>query len=258
MAAHARGFGVQFGVLRALIVRDALMRFGHENLGFFWVILEPLMFAGGVAVLWTVLDHTHGRVPTVNFALTGYLMITLLRHIAGASNRILSRNLGLRFHATIKPLDIYLARALLESLGCLAAFFVAYIPLTTLGVIDPMRDPLLAMGGYALQVWFCVGFGLIMAALSETSDVMERVLPVTMYLTLPLTGIFTMQSWLPAKAQSILAWSPMVNTVEMLRNGMFSADVTTMWDAWFVVWWCFAQTVVGLMLFDSVRRRVDM
>ncbi len=258
MAAHARGFSVQLGVLRALLVRDALMRFGHENLGFFWVILEPLMFTMGVAAVWTVINRVHGEVSTVTFALTGYIMLTLFRHVIGNCLRILRRNLGLRFHVNVKPLDIYTARVLLESLGCLAAFYVAYLPLSVLGVIDPMRDPLLAMGGYGLQVWFCYSFGLILAALSEFSEVAERILPVTTYLTLPLTGVFSMQAWLPAKARDILAWSPMVNTVEMFRAGMFSTDVTTVWDAWFVVWWCFAQTVIGLLLFDYVRRRVDM
>ena len=167
MAAHARGFSVQLGVLRALLVRDALMRYGHENLGFFWIILEPLMFAMGVAAIWTAVNLTHGQVSTVTFALSGYILLTYFRHVVNSCVRIVRRNLGLRFHANIKPLDIYTARVILESLGCLAAFFVAYFPLTALGIIDPMRDPLLTMGAYGLQVWFCFSFGLILAALSE-------------------------------------------------------------------------------------------
>ena len=260
MTARTGGFGVQLNVLRALIVREALKKYGHENMGFFWVILEPLMFASAVAVLWTVLDHNHGHpdINTVTLAVTGYILITLWRHVVATSRQILRHNLGLRYHANIRPLDIYLGRAVMEVLGCLAAFFVAYVPLWTLGVIDPMRDPLLAMGAFWLHAWFCVSFGLIIASLSEMNEVVAHVLPVTMYITLPLTGIFTMQSWLPETARYILSWSPMVNTIEMFRNGMFSADVTTYWDAWYVVWWCFAQTVVALMLFDYARRRVDM
>jgi capsular polysaccharide transport system permease protein len=258
MAAQARGFGVQLGVLRALLVREALGRFGHENLGFFWVILEPLMFALGVTVIWTIANLTHGSVSTVTFVLTGYTLLTMFRHIVAASIRQLRRNLGVRFHAIVKPLDIIVARSLLEALGCLAAFYVAYLPLTVLGIMEPMRDPLLAMGGFALGAWFCFAFGLVMASLSEMSDVLERVLPVTMYLTLPLTGVFTMQAWLPAKARDILAWSPLVNVVEMFRGGMFSEDVVTIFDVQYVVWFCFALTVVGFVLFDYVRKRVDM
>lgn len=258
MAVHARGFSVQFSVLRALLVRDALMRYGHENLGFFWVILEPLMFAMGVAVMWLILNHGHGEVSTVAMALSGYILLTLFRHMIFSANRLLRRNLALRYHANVKPLDIFLAKALLETLGCLAAFFVAYLPLTVLGIIDPMRDSLLTMGAYALQAWFCISLALIMAALSEVSEVTEQVLPVVTYLILPLTGVFSLQVWMPAKVRDLLAWSPMVNIVEMFRAGMFSADITTYWDPWYVIWWCFAQTVLGLLAFDYVRRRVEM
>jgi capsular polysaccharide transport system permease protein len=97
-----------------------------------------------------------------------------------------------------------------------------------------------------------------MAALSEMSDVLERVLPVTMYLTLPLTGAFTMQAWLPAKARDILAWSPLVNIEEMFRSGMFSEDVVTIFDVQYLFWFCLAMTAVGFVLFDYVQKRVDM
>ena len=258
MPAHPRGFGAQLSVLRALIVRDALMRFGHENLGFFWVILEPLMFGLGVTALWTIGNHTHGQVSTVIFVISGYSLLTMFRHIVSGSIRLLSRNLGLRFHANVKPLDIFVARALLESLACLSAFYVAYVPLAALQLVEPMRDPLLAMGAWGLGTWFCASFGLILAGLSEFGDVLERVLPVSLYLTIPLTGVFTMQSWLPAKAQYVLSWSPFVNVMEMFRGGMFSADVVVTWDAWYVVWCCFALTVIGLLLFDHSRNRAQM
>ena len=91
-------------------------------------------------------------------------------------------------------------------------------------------------------------FGLVMAALSEMSDVLERVLPVTIYLTLPLTGVFTMQGWLTAKARHVLAWSALVNIMEMFRAGMFSQDVVTIFDLQYIVWFCFALTFAGLRL----------
>lgn len=145
-----------------------------------------------------------------------------------------------------------------KSLACLSAFYVAYVPLAALQLVEPMRDPLLAMGAWGLGTWFCASFGLILAGLSEFGDVLERVLPVSLYLTIPLTGVFTMQSWLPAKAQYVLSWSPFVNVMEMFRGGMFSTDVVVTWDAWYVVWCCFALTVIGLLLFDHSRNRAQM
>ena len=37
-----RAAAVNARVIGALLMRDGTMRYGHENLGFFWVIGEPL------------------------------------------------------------------------------------------------------------------------------------------------------------------------------------------------------------------------
>lgn len=41
-------------IVGALMMREGTMRFGHENLGFFWVIGEPMFLTVGVMGMWTV------------------------------------------------------------------------------------------------------------------------------------------------------------------------------------------------------------
>jgi hypothetical protein len=43
---------VQLRVLRALLMREMQTRFGRENLGFFWLMGEPLFLTCAVMVLW--------------------------------------------------------------------------------------------------------------------------------------------------------------------------------------------------------------
>lgn len=244
-------------VIHALLVRDALARFGHENLGFFWVIVEPLMFTVGVMVLWNIVNHEHGSVSITAFALTAYTMLTMFRHMSMGFVHILRNNAGVLYHAHVKPIHVLLARGALETIGCLATFFVAYIPLALLGIIEPMRDPLLVFGAWYLAAWFSFSFGIIVEGLSEMNEVVERVFPPLMYLTLPLTGAFTMQSWFPPKIRDILSYSPLVNTMEMFRCGMFSGDVITYWNPCYVILWCFAQTVIGLVVIEKARRHIE-
>ena len=153
------------------MIREAMSRFGHEGLGFFWLMGEPLLLSCGVMLLWTLSNQTHGsEVGVVPFALTGYSMLTLWRHIMQKSVHGMRYNASLTFHAQIKFLDILLAGALLETIGILAAFFIAYIPLYCFDLIMPIRDPLVLFGGWFLMAWFSFGFGLCLAALSETND----------------------------------------------------------------------------------------
>ena len=40
-----RGLAIQKGVLGALFMREIEVRWGRRNVGFAWVVLEPLIFA---------------------------------------------------------------------------------------------------------------------------------------------------------------------------------------------------------------------
>ena len=252
-----RSLGVNSRVIGALIMREGTMRFGHENLGFFWVIGEPLLLTTGVMGMWTISGQTHGHgIGVVPFALSGYTMITLWRHLSGKMVHSIRNSMGLLFHRNVSLLDVLLAKCLLEVIGIMAAFFVAYTPLTLLGVLDPMPDPLLFAGGYFLQAWFGTAFGLIIAALSEMYEATEQILPPLLYITLPFTGVFNMAAWLPQQWRSATEWSPLVTNIEMLRAGMLGGDTVYYYYPMYTVYWSLGLTAIALPLVQYARRFV--
>lgn len=252
-----RSLGVTARVVGALIMREGTMRFGHENLGFFWVIGEPLMLTCGVMGMWTVSGQTHGHgIGVVPFALSGYTMITLWRHLSGKMVHSIRNSMGLLFHRNVSLIDVLVAKCLLEVIGILAAFFVSYTPLTVLGILDPMPDPLLFAEGYALQAWFGTAFGLIVAGLSEMYEMTEQILPPVLYITLPFTGVFSLAAWLPQQWRDAVEWSPLVTNVEMLRAGMFGGDTVYYYYPMYTVYWSLALTAIGLPLVQHARRHV--
>jgi capsular polysaccharide transport system permease protein len=258
-----RGFGaalaVNLRVIGALMMREGTTKFGHENLGFFWVIGGPLILTGGVMLMWTITGQTHGHgIGIVPFALSSYTMITLWRHLTQGAVQSIRRNAGLLYHRNVRLLDILLARSALEIVGILAAFFVAFVPLALLGIVDPLRDPLVLMGGYLLHGWFSFSVGLIIAGLSEFFEPVEHLVPPFLYITLPFTGTFYMVSWLPDRYREAVLWSPLVNTQEMLRSGMFPAQMVTYWYPWYVVLWCVALTAIGLPLVQLAQKHVTV
>lgn len=258
-ASMRRGFVSQMRVISALMIREAMARFGHENLGFFWVIGEPLLLSCGVMVIWTLARQTHGsEVGVIPFALTGYTYITMWRHIVGKSLRLMTRNASLIFHSQVRFFDVSCAASLLEVLSVFAAFWVAYVPLSLLGFVPVIRDPLLLIGGWFLAGWFSFAFGLLLTGLSELSEAVEKFIPPAMYLTMPLTGTFFMLDWLPDRAQEIMSWSPLVNGCEMFRGGLFPLSVTTHWSAWYLVVWNVCLTCVALPISRYSQRHVQL
>src|ERR1700704_4362459 len=113
-----KSLAVQFRVIGALMIREAMSRYGHESLGFFWLMGEPLMLTLGVTVLWSLTGQTRGYgVDVIPFALSGYSLITLWRNLVFRSLHAMRQNVGLVFHSNVKFFDILAARALLDMIG---------------------------------------------------------------------------------------------------------------------------------------------
>lgn len=246
-------------VINALLIRELMARFGHHNIGFMWQIIEPLMLTLGVMISWSFIygDRNHG-VRVIPLVLTGYTFLTLWRHMIARLTHTFRHGSGLLFHRDVRPADILVARGLLESIGTLISFFVAYIPLSLLDVIEPVDDYLVLLGAWTLMAFFSFGVALVITALAHFSDAFERIVQPIMYLILPLTGVFYMVYWLPPAAQSIVNWSPLVNASEMFRAGYFGSGVPTTWNAAYVLLCAIAVNAVGWVLALKAQQHIEL
>ncbi|MGE6781491.1 ABC transporter permease [Ensifer adhaerens] len=246
-------------VLNALLIRDLMLRFGHGNIGFMWLVGEPLILTVGVMGVWSIAygEQKHG-VNIVPVVLTGYSCLTLFRHFVNRYLHCFRQNAGLLFHQSVRPADTLFARGILESIGVLIAFFVAYIPLTLLGASEPIDDYLILLSAWVLLCFWVNGFATILACLSELSDTIERFVQPVMYLMIPITGSFFMVSWLPPSAQKLVVYSPLVNANEMFRAGYFGPSVTTYWSAEYLFLSGLVLNALALPLMQLVQKRVEV
>lgn len=250
--------GVHRRVLNALILRELMTRFGRHSLGFFWVVGEPLILSLCVMVAWTASKHKlEGDVGIIPFVLSGYVMLTMWRHTIGRSQHCFRQYSGLMFHRNISYVDAVIAKSLLEIGGTGIAFWVAYVPFYLIGVIDPIYDPALVTGGWLLLGWLSFSIGLVIAALTELTDVAEKFVQPFMYVTLPLTGMFSMVSWLPDRMGRVLVYSPVANCFEMMRGGLFGHKVDPYYDAVYTAKCCLVLMAAGLLLVQKARYYVN-
>jgi capsular polysaccharide transport system permease protein len=213
----------------------------------------------GVMISWFFIygERNHG-VRVIPLVLTGYTFLTLWRHMVARLSQTFRHGSGLLFHRHVKPADILLARGLLESIGTLISFFVAYIPLVLLDQTRPVDDFLVLLGAWTLMCWFSFGVAMIITALAHFSDAFERVVQPIMYLILPLTGVFYMVYWLPAALQPVVLLSPLVHLSEMFRGGYFGPEVPTTWDLDYIVVWVIAVNAVGWVLVLKAQRHIEL
>jgi capsular polysaccharide transport system permease protein len=151
-------------------------------------------------------------------------------------------------------LDFIFVRVLIEATGAMMAFIFAGIVLGFFGLFPVPAYPGAMVAGWAIYVFFVMSVCTILAPLSEMSEATEKLIPVSVYVSIPFSGVFNMASWVPANLREALMWSPMVSGMELLRYGLFGAAVTPYYDVGKALGISIACLLVGLILCRRVRR----
>lgn len=220
----AQCFHTQCRVIGALIMREMLTRFGRHNIGFMWMFVEPMIFTLGVTILWNIMGgHKGDGISITAFVLTGYSTVLLWRNMPGRCVLALPPNYSLLFHRQVKPLDVYIARLILECVGATISFIILTIFFHALGLVDLPKDYLTLWAAWFLLAWYAASLALFIGALSERSEIVDKVWHPVMYLLVPLSGSFFMVESLPPAFREIALFNPTVNCAEMFRAGYFGS-----------------------------------
>lgn len=252
-------FIIQYKVIHALILRELHTRYGRENLGFLWVIGEPILFCAGVAIVWTAIRpaREHGLAMTA-MVVTGYIPLTMWRHCMGRAVKAYESNGSLFFHRQVTPFDIITARSFLEIIGTIMAGGIVMMGAIGLGYMNPPKDYGLILLGISYQCVFSFATALLAASLSEMSDLVEKTVTIFGYLSLPMSGAFVMVAWLPLRYQWILMLSPMANNVEMIRGGEFGIGASVKYDLFYDTWSTALMVLIGIFLTAGVRKHLEI
>lgn len=246
---------VQVLVIGALMMREIHTRYGRENLGFIWLIAEPFMFCSGVIIVWIALHgrYQHG-LPILAFVMTGYLPLTLWRHVTNRAVHCFRANSALLYHRQVRMPDLLLARIILEIYGSMIAYLVMAFIFWSVGLYELPRDWGMFYAGWLFFCFFSVGMGLIIGSLTEMYEWVEKLVGPFMYLMLPVCGCFYMADWLPERAREAALYLPTVDAYELLRGGQFGPSVRVHYDLPYLIFSCSTLLAIGLTLCRRVHR----
>ena len=259
MPSLAQGWRIQTRVLKALLIRELSTRFGRENIGFLWMMVEPLLFPALVAVMWRILKgpEEHG-ISIIAYVITGYVPLTMFRHAISRSAGVFTANSSLMYHRQIRLLDFILVRFLIEVIGSMMSFVLIAVILIRLDLFPIPDNAGYIVAGWFLYCLFTFSLCLILTPLSEISEIVEKFIPITTYIMIPFSGTFNQVSWLSPNVQEIMIWSPYVDAMEMIRLGVFGSEVEPHFNVWIPLGESLACFVVGLMLCRWIRKRLTV
>jgi ABC-type polysaccharide/polyol phosphate export permease len=252
-----QSFAIQRRVIGALLMREVLTRYGRHNIGFLWLFFEPMMFTLGITALWTLAQATHqSNLPIVAFALTGYSSVLLWRNMPARCIGSITPNLSLMYHRNVKVIDIFVSRLLLEVAGATMSFIVLGLFFNAIGWLKPPEDILKVIEGWAMLAWFGAALAIFLGAMSERSEIVEKVWHPAAYLLFPLSGAAFIVDVLPPQAREVILLLPMVHGVELLREGYFGATFHAHYDMAYMALWCVGLTLLGLARTREIGRTV--
>ena len=244
-------------VVGALLMREMVSRYGRENLAFAWLVLEPMILTTGVMILWSLFHHDSHGLVLIEFVLSGYMPLTLWRHVSSQAVLCLRQNASLLYHRQVRVLDIVVARCLLEVAGTTLALIVVYGTLRVAGIIEPFADLGELLAGWLFMAWLAFAVALVLAAATESFPFVEKLVAPFQYLILPISGMFFMVSWLPGNAQKWALYVPLVNCFELFRAGLFGETVQTFFDVQYLTYCCVFTTAIGLLMIQRASRHVE-
>lgn len=249
---HHSPWAIHRRVIGALLVRELLTRYGRNNIGFLWLIVEPAAFVLIVTIVWTTIRVKSSTLPIVAFAVTGYCALLMWRNTAGRCIGALKSNRTLLYHRQVTILDIYTARILLELIAITATLIVMTLAFSAIGLLKLPEDALQVLGGWLLLAWFSAGLGLTMGGLGEKADVVGRIWHPVSHILMTVSGVAYIADALPPGIRAVALKVPMLNAVEYMREGWFGSVMHAHYDLEYLVAFNIALTLAGLIFVKQI------
>lgn len=249
---------IQWRVIKALLLREIITRYGRRNIGFMWLFVEPLLMTVLIALLWsTIRANSFSTLNILAFTITGYPLMMMWRNASRRAIGAISGNIGLLYHRNVQVLDTLLARMLLEIAGATIAQLVIMTLFIALGLIDFPQDMFYMLLAWGLMAGFAIGLGLIIASIAQYFEPFGKIWGTLSFLMMPLSGVFFFVHSLPAQAQQYILWLPMVHGAEMFRKGYFGDTVITYEQPLFILTCDLVLIFIGLLLVKHFSKGVE-
>ena len=222
ITAPRSSLSVTFAVWNALFLREAVARLSATRGAWVLIVLEPVLHAGLMLLLYTVVRARSVAGADVAvwlvLGLTGYFTVqNVFQRAMGA----VDANKALFAYRQVRPIDTVIVRAGLEAVLGLLILIVLLGILAFLGHSVIPDSPMEAMLAYIGLMLGALGVGLILSVLS---DLVPEAGNLMMFLFRPLyflSGAIFPLSAIPIQYREWAFYNPFAHGLELLRSSFF-------------------------------------
>jgi capsular polysaccharide transport system permease protein len=254
-----RGALTQLQVVQALVLRETKTRFGTNQLGYLWAFIEPGLWIGMFIGFYGIFGRvTPPGMSVIAYLTTGIVPFSLFRDTAQRCMSAIEANKGLLFYPQVRPLDLVIARGLLEAATYLGVMTLFMCGLALFEGPPRINSLLQTFAGLGLASGFGVAVGLVCCGLSVYSPTVDRLFPSALRLVFWLSAVFHPVESLPKNLRDILLLNPVTHAIELVRDGWFPGYGARHADGMYVLAWILLLSFFGLSLERMARRRLEI
>lgn len=241
-------------VISALLKREVSTRFGEYRLGFFWMLIEPLL---GVVIIGMLIGSIAGRtvpeIPYPFFLLNGMLLMKLLSGPMNTGINAVGANQGLLVYPTVRPLDTFLARFLFQLVTTTFSFLLFCAIALWWGIELSFANLDVLLACYMITWLIGCGLGLIFGVLAAHYKEAEKLVNIVQRPLMFVSAVLHPISAVPESVQNALLFNPLVHTIELARNALFPFYPTGGSNLAYPTAFAIIVLSVGLTLFHGNR-----
>lgn len=211
-----------FRAIFALILREMSTRYGKSPGGYVWAVLEPL---GAILVLafgFSLLTNFPALGTSfILFYATGYLPFSLYQNVLNMVSRALAFSRPLLHYPAVTWMDALIARAILNTL---TGVMVSYILISGILAFSDTQA-VLQIGPIILAILMSALLGVSIGCMNcfligvfPPWEVIWSIVSRPLFLA---SGILILYEDLPATAQTVLWFNPLLHITGAMRSGFY-------------------------------------
>lgn len=241
----------------ALMLREISTRYGRSPGGYLWEVAEPI---AGIALLSFVFSLTF-RTPAIgtNFALfyaSGFLPFSIYLDLSSKIAKSLSFSRPFLQYPAVTFVDTIIARLLLNVMTQVTVIVLILGGIDVIYGLNINWNFAALAAGLGMVVVLAAGVGMMNAYLFLEFPVWERAWSILTRPLFLLSGVFYLYSHMPAGAQKILWFNPLLHVVAMFRKGIYGTYNADYASPLYVVSVGIVLTFFGLLLLRRHHQRL--
>ncbi len=207
----------------AFLLREMKSRYGRSRLGYFWAVIEPAAMVALLTILHAGLlgpgTSIYGEHPVIFFVF-GSVPFFLFFNCVTKAQGVCASHKGLFNYRQIRPIDVILARCIIDALlmlGVLLAFLVVWM---AMGQELHIEDPLRLIGALGSLFLLGLALGLVFEVFGTVFSDLKRIFTIAMRPLLFISGLFFTIEMIPEPQRPLLAWNPILHCIDVARDAV--------------------------------------